>query len=91
MPAPETARQTYAVAATAYATAANTMAAYCEQPTADASTCSGAREAAVVAQRVIDETSETLAAGTVSDGQLERAAAVLDSVAAHLRAQEASR
>lgn len=86
-PAPQSARQAYAVALTAYTSAALAMAEWCAPPERAASeTCEGARTGARAAQAALDEVSESIRAGTVTDAQYERAADRLTALAAILRA-----
>lgn len=86
-PAPETPRQVYAVALTAYTSAALAMAEWCAPPERAASeTCDDARMGARAAQATLDEIAESVRAGTVTDAQYQRAADRLSALAAILRA-----
>jgi len=88
MPVPETPRQTYAVALTAYTSAALAMAEWCAPPTRAASgACADARLGARAAMATLDEIEASVRAGTITEEQYQRAADRLTALAAILRAQ----
>lgn len=88
VPTPATPRQAFAVSLSTYTTAARGMAAWCTPARAASAECEQARETARTAQAVIDEVGLAVTGGTLTDDQLERAAASLDRLAAELRAKE---